>query len=153
MVFIEQAQGDQEQTGTHRQFFVELVLDVGLLDGGFALIAGRGDGVLPLELADKLGLVVKPVLNAQHGAAQIGLGVVGPLGGAVVVDFAITGEHGGGALEAGAINRLGRDGHLGLGGVLAGLLRRGLGLGLGRLELADFGFQALQLGAHLFQLL
>ena len=92
VIGIEQADRHQEQTALDAQAIAQFMLDIQLLDCGFALVTGRGDRMLPLKLGHHLGFFIEAMRDAKHGTPDIGLGLVTGVFRLGVINFAIAAD-------------------------------------------------------------
>ncbi len=149
VVAVDEAERHQEQAGADIGGVRDLIVQIGLLDLGLALVAGAGDGVLDLELAVEADAVAEAVAEEQHEALEVGLVAAAVLQIGAIGDLAVAADGGGaGGLGFGCrwLRRLsvggeGLDGLAGLGRGRRGRLGRNLARAahLGCLQAFDAG--------------
>ena len=89
VMLVEKSQRNEHQTGAHAVVVAQRVFDIELLDFRLALIDVRRNGMLPFQFAVYARRFVEFVIEADHGAGEIGDGVGRVARRMVVVDLAV----------------------------------------------------------------
>jgi hypothetical protein len=92
VMFVEEADWNEEQSSAATDAVGELALGVELLELHFALVVGGRDSVLEFQLGRHPGAIVEAVTPAEDGAREIRLRLARIMNGPRIGDLAITEE-------------------------------------------------------------
>ena len=130
------------------------MFDVQLFHFGFAGIVRRGDRVFPFQFSVHARGLVEHMVEAEHGAGQVGARIRRPRRGPVVVELAVAPQRGIGAERVTGIRTAARgrgcrrNRRHGFCVDFRHRLRGGNGSGAGSAHLLDFGLERGHLGAQ-----